>query len=161
VSAGAIAIAIFLGLATVGSLHKGEAPPITWVSEVAGTASVGACERSGPVSGQGFGYWWTCEVTVRLDDGRTVRVAIDHSVVSPADRGQPVPIVERCSNRPGEAPCRYSRPGGEILGLGVRLLRMVSYFVAVIGLLTALILLLRAVLGRRAYARLLRQGPSR
>ncbi len=66
-----------------------------------GTARVERCDRYGPVSLDGFGYHWACDVTVRWDDGRTERVTVRHGQLGPADVGRQVPLAERRSRGRG------------------------------------------------------------
>lgn len=59
-----------------------------------GTADVVACRRVGPVSGSGLGYWWSCDVVVRWDDGESGRYDVPGSLFRPADRDRAVPVRE-------------------------------------------------------------------
>ncbi|MEU8083163.1 DUF6346 domain-containing protein [Micromonospora sp. NPDC049101] len=45
-------------------------------------ATVHECRRVGPVSGDGFGYWWHCAVTVQTRDGREVRTVVSRRTMS-------------------------------------------------------------------------------
>jgi hypothetical protein len=63
----------------------------------------------GPISRDGFGYWWTCAVTVTTDDGRVIQTVVHRSIVTPADRGAKTPFRESCK-RHGFKDCSYGRP---------------------------------------------------
>ncbi|MFC8619749.1 DUF6346 domain-containing protein [Micromonospora purpureochromogenes] len=89
------------------------------------TATVRQCERAGPVSGNGFGYWWECDVAVRMRDGRTVETAVGHSVVTPDDQGRRVDFREACFGA-NNTKCHYGRPTWLLWGIAVSILGMVK-----------------------------------
>ncbi|BCJ59920.1 hypothetical protein Jiend_33420 [Micromonospora endophytica] len=72
---------------TVASFYPGTGAVRSTPAEQSAEAAVRDCQRVGPVSGEGLGYWWRCAVTVRTRDGREVKTVVGHSVVTPADRG--------------------------------------------------------------------------
>jgi hypothetical protein len=113
-------------------------------------AEVGACRRLGPVSADGFGYWWKCQVTVRVADGRVVNTTVDHSIVTPADAGRPVDFRESCK-RGGTTGCSYGRPTGRGWKVAVGALVLVEWCVLAFCAFMVLLLLVRGVLGRRGY----------
>jgi hypothetical protein len=157
-----IMVALYLVTATVMGLYHGN-QDIKGRPTTPGTATVGACDRAGPVSRYGLGYVWNCDVTVRLADGRTVTTKVEHSEVTPSDRNQPVPFVEVCSSRsPGKGDCYYWRPGNRLIAVLTRLLdfAVVATLVALGGMFYVLVL--RALLGRRWYGRIFRKRhPTR
>jgi hypothetical protein len=148
-----IMVALYLLTASVIHLYRGNQDvrgrPVT-----GGTATVGACQRSGPVSRYGLGYWWTCEATVQLEDGRTVATRLTNSVVTPTDRGTLVPIVEVCDK---SHHCYYWRPGNRVVAVAMRLLD-VAAVITLVGLAGSFyVIVMQALLGRRAYAFLFRK----
>jgi hypothetical protein len=60
-------------------------------ARVAGWATVRDCEQRGPVTNRGFGYWDSCRVLIRWDDGRTDSV-LSNGMFSPADTGRDVRV---------------------------------------------------------------------
>ncbi|MBO3737895.1 DUF6346 domain-containing protein [Actinoplanes flavus] len=46
-------------------------------AERVGWATVGSCTEHGPITNQGFGYWDSCRVTIRWDDGTATRLIND------------------------------------------------------------------------------------
>ncbi|MDG4785252.1 DUF6346 domain-containing protein [Micromonospora sp. WMMD1102] len=100
----------------VRNLYAGEPPRVSG-ERVTGTVQVGACDRVGPASAAGFGYWWYCEITVTLPDGRAVAAVVGPSVVTPDDRGRPPALVGYCS-RTEPDDCSFTREGRNLfLGL--------------------------------------------
>lgn len=80
-----------------------------------GAANVVDCRRVGPLSGSGLGYWWTCTVEVRWDDGDQDRYDLPGSRFTPADRAQPVAVREVARSGRGNLdadtrPVRADRP---------------------------------------------------
>src|SRR5690606_27216942 len=90
-----------------------------------GTAQVVACRRVGPISGSGLGYWWTCTLEVRWDDGGQGRYVLPGSRFTPADRDRPVPVRETARGDRGNLdvdtrPVRADRsPRIGLLAIGV------------------------------------------
>ncbi|WFE61009.1 DUF6346 domain-containing protein [Micromonospora sp. WMMD712] len=143
---------VTLGLTTALSHYHGESTP-TWSSPMHGRARTLACQQHGPVSLDGFGYWWTCGAEVTMADGRVIVVALGASMLTPDDQGKTVDLVERCSSSDRHE-CVYTRPGGGLVAVLIRLLHVLRVAVmAVIGLLAG-VFLLRGLLGRRLYGRL-------
>ncbi|AVT37127.1 DUF6346 domain-containing protein [Plantactinospora sp. BB1] len=97
----------------VRNLYAGEPPRVSG-ERVTGTAQVGACDRVGPVSTAGLGYWWDCEVTVTLSDGRTVSSVVGPSIVTPEDRDRPPTLVGYCS-RTEPDDCSFTQEGRNLL----------------------------------------------
>ena len=155
-----VALVLLGGIATVRHLYHGEID-LSSASRTAGVASVSTCSRVGPVSVHGFGYWWNCDVVVALADGRAVETRVDASIVTPADRGHPVRIVEVCDEA-GHRECVYSRDGSALVGYGVLVLGLVFRIVLVAGLFIGGVALLRGGLGpqrlHRYFAK--RRGPA-
>ncbi|MEV6926281.1 DUF6346 domain-containing protein [Dactylosporangium sp. NPDC051485] len=140
-------VVVWLAFATVLNLYKGNAAWRSSTPQTKATGTVQSCNRAGPVSGDGFGYWWQCRVTVTTQDGRVLDILLGHSVVSPADAGQPVDLREVCS-LPDHNGCSYGRPtGGWWPGLH-KIVRVLSYFPEFALLLCSLWAFLAAALGR-------------
>ena len=59
-----------------------------------GIANVQSCERVGPVSRHGFGYWWRCRVEVGWDDGVTETFVEGSSRFTPDDQRAGVAVGE-------------------------------------------------------------------
>ena len=89
---------------TVTGLYHGANGGQRYGDEVAATAEVGACRRTGPIAGDALGYWWDCDVTIRTAEGRVVRMTVDRSMVTPDDAGRPVPFQETCDRQAGAGP---------------------------------------------------------
>jgi len=107
-----LAVVTFLltgALITVASLNKGVYPAQDGNYDH-GTAAVLSCDRTGPVSQYGFGYWWTCRVEVSLSEGRLATTTVGRSIVSPSDVGRQVPFTEHCEGNDHDN-CTYGRPG--------------------------------------------------
>ncbi|MEU4528791.1 DUF6346 domain-containing protein [Micromonospora ureilytica] len=80
-------VASTLALDTVWSFYPGVGVFKSTPAQQPAEATVHECRRVGPVSGDGFGYWWHCAVTVRTRDGREVRTVVRHSTVTPRRPG--------------------------------------------------------------------------
>ncbi|MFC0003704.1 DUF6346 domain-containing protein [Micromonospora siamensis] len=145
-----------LGLTTVMSAYPGETTP-AWSSPESVRADVLRCARIGPVSSSGFGYWWRCQVMVMGPEGSTRKVTLSGSVVTQADMGRSIRLVERCTGRDSRE-CVYTRPGSEVVAAAFRLLHIVRFTVVAVGLVTIVLLLVRGVLGQRLYSRLVPSG---
>lgn len=57
------------------------------------TATVVDCEKDGPLSVSGVGYWWNCEVDIKDSDGETYRQNLPGSRFEPADKGKRFDMV--------------------------------------------------------------------
>ncbi|WP_229397952.1 DUF6346 domain-containing protein [Micromonospora okii] len=131
---------------TVASFYPGTGAVKSTPPEQPAEALVGDCQRVGPVSGDGLGYWWHCGVTVRTRDGREVETVVEHSVVTPRDRGKAVEFREVCYGK-DNSDCRYGRPVARVWALALSMMGIVR-----IGLLLLLAVgvsfaLVRAVVG--------------
>lgn len=94
VLAGALGFVLLEGFTTLYGLYPSTRTGYLSPSERAAVAEVGACRRLGPLSVDGFGYWWECEVAVRVEDGRVVHAVVDRSIVTPADEGRKIDFRE-------------------------------------------------------------------
>ncbi|MEH0936264.1 DUF6346 domain-containing protein [Micromonospora psammae] len=141
-----------LGLTTVISSYRGESTP-TWTSPVRVSVVANGCERVGPVSSYGFGYWWRCRAQVMDAEGRASEITLGASMVTPDDKNDPVALVERCS-AVDRRECVYTRRGGEAAAIGIRMLHVLRLVILVISATMAVLFLLRGFLGRKPYARL-------
>lgn len=145
-----LVLVIVLGLQTIHSLYRGEPSPRS-TNRIAGIGTVTGCQRVGPVTVNGFGYWWECAVVITLSDGRTVSSTVGPSVVKPSDAGHTVSLVGSCKRR-DYSHCIYTREGNYAIGLGVRLLGIVELVVVLFGGLFALWAMLLGLLGARLSA---------
>ncbi len=113
-------------------------------------ASVEHCERAGPLSTMGLGYWWVCRIRVESTDRGDVEALVDRSIVSEDDVGRTVELWEACGDTPGAA-CAYGKATGagwQIYAGGVRILGRILIFVL---LLSACFYFLMTVLGAPRY----------
>ncbi|GAA4619325.1 DUF6346 domain-containing protein [Saccharopolyspora hordei] len=60
-----------------------------------GTALATHCERVGPISRSGLGWYWSCEAEVTWSDGRTTREEFPSSQLTPRNTTEPAPVVHR------------------------------------------------------------------
>jgi hypothetical protein len=147
------AVAVFLLLllfTTVFSLYKGTRTGYLSPQERPAVAQVGACQRLGPVSADGFGYWWKCRVTARVADGRTVETVVDRSTVTPADAGRMVAFREACKGG-GLTRCSYGRPVGRGWKAALGALLIIEWSALALAAFLICLLLARAVPGHRGY----------
>ncbi|WP_200215213.1 DUF6346 domain-containing protein [Micromonospora coerulea] len=144
-------VVLSTGLAsTVTSFYSGTGVIKSSPKEQSAVAMVKKCQRVGPVSVYGFGYWWRCGVTVRMSDGRTVSTTVGHSVVTPDDRGRPVEFREACFGK-NNTECNYGRPTSLFWGLAVAVVVMVSRCLSLLLIIGAGFYLVRAVVGVPRY----------
>jgi hypothetical protein len=149
------------GLSTVESFYQGPTvvrmlpARLLAVSEVQGR--VGECVRTGPLSANGFGYWWLCQVTVQTA-GRSVTVALGKSMASPTDTGRTVELYEACTKN-GES-CSYGLRVGRGWGIAVAVLQVLHRFIGLLLFVFVLRYLLRALLGEDRFAALMSRGRA-
>ena len=153
-----IAAVVAGGLLTLESLYRGERSMSSGV-KTAGVARVNTCEHVGPLTRYGFGFWWECDATVSLADGRRIDVALGGSIVTPRDRGRDVAVVETCFD--DEGACSYTRAGSWFLGTSVHLLQLARRLAAIVGVFAATVCFLRGVLGWRLYSRVTRRRSKK
>ncbi|MCG5467306.1 DUF6346 domain-containing protein [Micromonospora sp. LAH09] len=154
-------VASTLVLDTVVSFYPGTGAYKSTPAQQQAEATVHECRRVGPVSGDGFGYWWHCAVTVRTSDGREVRTVVRHSTVTPHDRGSPVEFREVCYGK-GNTDCRYGRPAWRIWALALAALGIMRTALVLLLLLGTGLYLLRTVVGvPRYYAWVNRRAKGR
>lgn len=105
-----------------------------------GQATVDACNRQGPVSNQGFGYWNRCTVTIRWDDGTTSRLVSD-AVFTSADIGDQVRVGDLGEYRTSKKLAREGTPARPWLA-------WIGYVIGLAGILPGLVavLLIRELL---------------
>jgi hypothetical protein len=144
----AIWFVVGAAVTTVTNFYRGTGTS-DYGNRISATAEVGDCRRSGPIGGDGFGYWWECDVTVRPANGGVVRTVVEHSTVTPDDAGRAVPFQVVCSESGDD--CRYGRPTAYIWGVLVRLLDMVHVAFNVLLAFVAFMFLIDLVVGPRRY----------
>lgn len=93
--AGLCALALWAAMILLGLTGMTHFEPQAGTVDVSnrGVARVVGCEREGPVSLNGYGYWETCQADVVWEDGRTERLTAGPGQLTPEDRD--VPVVER------------------------------------------------------------------
>lgn len=142
-------VVFYLLCGTISNLYKGTGSGFLGPDERPAVAQVHDCTRTGPVSRQGFGYWWRCRVTVRVADGRTVQTTVDRSKVTPADAGRDVEFREACKD--GTTHCSYGRPTSKVVKGLFGALGLVEWLVLLFGAFVVVVFLWRGLLGVRRY----------
>jgi hypothetical protein len=154
--AAAVAVLVLLVFATLFNLYKGTRSGYLGPEEHPAVAVAGPCERLGPVSRDGLGYWWQCHATVRAADGRVITTVVDRSILTPADAGHTVAFREACKVDEGRhrSGCSYGRPSGRGWKGAMAALMLVERGLIAVCAIFVIVCLLRAVLGRSGYAKL-------
>jgi len=148
VSALALVPFLWLLLATLTGFYHGTGTP--WAGrEVPAVAQVGDCRRAGPVSANGFGNWWECQVEVKLAGGRTFATVVGNSMVTPADAGRPVEFRAVCDG--DSLDCSVGRPAPLIWAVLLTLLRMLQWAVSIVVACFVAVSLLDVVIGPHRY----------
>ena len=113
-------------------------------------ATVESCERAGPLSSMGLGYWWVCRIRVATADRGDIEAVVDRSIVSGDDVGRTIDLWEACGDKHGTA-CAYGKATGagwQFYAGGLRILGRILIFVL---LASACFYLLMTVLGAPRY----------
>ena len=144
VAYGLAAAVSWLTFATVLSCYPGTGywkhdPP-----EHRATGMVEHCEHHGPVSRNGFGFWWQCRTTVTVDDGSTAEVTLTRSIVTPDDIGYPVELRVAC---PTDGRCSYGRPTARGWAIVAQIGQYVAYLPTVVLLFAAGLGLVSTIFG--------------
>ncbi|GAA2914006.1 hypothetical protein Acy02nite_91020 [Actinoplanes cyaneus] len=113
-------------------------------------ASVESCQRAGPLSTMGLGYWWVCHVRVATADRGDVEAVVDRSIVSKEDVGRTVDLWEACGEKPGAA-CSYGKAVGAGWQIYEGVVRMLGRVLIFLMLVSACFYLLATVLGAPRY----------
>lgn len=92
-----VAVAVVLASLTVASATQATAA-FGDVSRT-GVARATSCQRHGPVSGSGFGYWYDCTAEVTWSGGERSTVSTGQSVLTSADIGHDVQVRELTGTR--------------------------------------------------------------
>jgi hypothetical protein len=96
VASAAVCLTILLLISTGDSLYGATTLVGPSNAEHPVVLHVESCQRVGPVSRSGFGFWWTCRVTGgRAGAASTV---IRRSIVTQADVGHDVTVQEFCDD---------------------------------------------------------------
>ncbi|MFG1884794.1 DUF6346 domain-containing protein [Micromonospora sp. NPDC049102] len=77
------AVVIFLLGMTATSLFPGSGAVYQGPGEHPVRVVVADCQRVGPISHRGLGYWWECDALATAADGTSREARIGRSVVSP------------------------------------------------------------------------------
>ncbi|MGW4467692.1 DUF6346 domain-containing protein [Micromonospora sp. NPDC004704] len=136
--------------ATVTSFYPGTGSTKGRSAEKSAIADVRECERSGPLSKYGYGYWYECRISVSVAGGEAVDAIVGRSIVRHADVGKKVELRQLCSLR-DSTDCRYGRPTSRFWTFLVLALGVVSRGVSIAFVLIILYYLLNAVIGQRRY----------
>ncbi|MEU8262027.1 DUF6346 domain-containing protein [Micromonospora sp. NPDC048999] len=155
-----IGVVVFLGSMTVASLLPGSRAGALGPGEQQVRAVVGDCQRVGPISRRGFGYWWECEASVITADGDVRNAWIGPSVVTHEDRGRAVELRESCRDKIHFTDCTYGRPTSRWLGLGMLLIVRLGWLVSLFSGFGVAMFLTRALLGAPRYFRFRGNPPS-
>ena len=142
------AFAVWAVVATGQSLYAGVGSRFGYSKEQTVAADVQSCQRRGPVSLDGLGYWWDCAAVVRTPDGRTPSLTLRHSIAGQGDAGKKLSIRELCGN--DNSGCTYGRPRNLAWGVLLRLLGIFEFLAIPVLLFVGLITFLGAVLTERA-----------
>jgi hypothetical protein len=143
----AMAFALWAVVSTATSFYAGVGSRFGYSKEQSVTADVQSCERRGPVSGDGIGYWTDCAAVVHTPDGRQAQVTLRHSIAGPADVGRTLTIREQCGN--DNSGCTYGVPRNLAWGVLLRVLHMVEFLVVPALVLVGLIPFISAFLTRK------------
>lgn len=150
--------AAWLILATVQSLYKGTGVAKATPPEKPAAVEATSCQRDGPITWSGFGYWWTCRATARVSDGREVKIVVTHSILAPGDVGRTVDFREACFGE-NNTRCVYGRPTNHLWAFLLELLGIVRAAVAFSFGFLAFVYLLGAIFGKDRANRII--GHSR
>jgi len=102
--------AVWLGGASLRSLYHGTGEVYPGrATDTPAVAYAQHCTRVGPVSGEGFGYWWDCSAAVDTVDGRWADITTHRSMLTPADIGRRTNMIESCRTA-DHRDCVYGRP---------------------------------------------------
>ncbi|MEU7905929.1 DUF6346 domain-containing protein [Actinoplanes sp. NPDC049118] len=103
-------------------------------AERTGRAVVDACDRHGPITNKGFGYWERCTVTITWDDGTVNRLNAD-AVFTSADVGAEIRVGDLGAYRTGKTLAREdtpSRPWLTWIGFAVGFIGVIPGLIAVL-----------------------------
>lgn len=129
---------LWFAFATVSSAYGGTGRSSSASSRERNvTAVVQSCHRQGPISLNGFGYWWTCRAAVGA-----ATVELRHSVATQQDVGRSVPVHELCANT-NYTDCKYGRIDTVGWGGVIQALHLIEVFLLPLLLLGAALGLIR------------------
>ena len=142
-----VGVAVSLTFSTVESWYPGTGSSTRGPTEQTVAVTVRFCERVGPVSHHGFGYWWECTI-VAPGHGSTV---VDRSILGPPDVGLDVELQQACFR---EDYCVYGKRVHWLVTTAFLALRIIDRLASVLFVSCALVWLARGVLGPERYWRL-------
>lgn len=154
----AAGLVVHIGLTTLENLYPGPdavraSRPVGRMPQHPVVADVTRCVRVGPLSGNGFGYWWECAATIRSEGGRETSTVLRRSIVSPSDVGTPVSLRAACPDAT-DTDCSYGRPANAALGIAVWAFQYVHLLILLGFLVFVLRYLARAALGEERFTAL-------
>lgn len=160
----AIWLVLWLGMLTLENLYHGTNSVNGRPPEQTAVAQVRSCQRVGPVSWYGYGYWWQCRATIHVADGRVVEATLTRSIASPADIGRTLTLREACFGK-NHTNCRYGLPSSDSWGFLVAMLHLLERVVTAGLAILAAMYLLVAIAGparaRAVFAWMSRRGRPR
>ena len=133
-AAGIGMVAVMLVLITVSRLDPGAPLHVDRL----GVASVESCTEHGPVSRHGYGITYTCQATVRWNDGDVDARTLSSGVATPNDIGDRIPVFQSEVVEP-----RYSMTVGRRDGASFRAWRPPVLVAVTLSLLALLVVMIR------------------
>jgi hypothetical protein len=146
-------------LTTVLDLYPGTGVVYARSEEKPAVVHTIGCVRQGPIGLTGLGYWWSCDVTVDVSDGRVVNTRVGRSILTPKDIGKAVDFREACFGD-NNTDCSYGRPVNRLWGLGAKLWRILRSLITIGFAAIGLTYLLGALLGEERTNRLIRHKKT-
>lgn len=141
-------VATYLAFSTALSWYPGTGASTSGPTETTVVARVESCTRVGPVSGQGFGYWWECRIAVPATGGGTRTEMVFRSIVSPSDVGRDVELQQACSG----GNCVYGRRVPWLVTTAFLAGRIIDRLVSILFACLALLWLARGIAPERYWA---------
>jgi len=145
------AISLYQGVGAIGA--KGP-------SEQAVQGTVQACHRVGPLSDQGLGYWWICDITVHADGRADTQGVLTRSIATPDQIGQTIELRERCFGEQN-TDCGYGKPTSTWGDIYLVVMRFAQYGIALALGISALFHGVLAIAGAPRYARFVERRAQR
>jgi hypothetical protein len=113
-------------------------------------ATVESGSRVGPLSAEGFGFWWVCRMQVETPWARGGEGGRGPSIVTVDDVSKTVELREACFDPP-DGDCRYGTAANAGWQLYAGILRLLRPALVFIFLVSSIFYLLAGVLGAPRY----------
>ena len=149
---------LWLGLQSAYSAFPGAPTGAGYQDAVTAAVTVESCDRSGPISWYGFGYWWTCQVQTTTG-GRAVRASVGNSILTDQDVGKQVTLYRAC-DRSGSS-CAIGRNESRWWEILLPLVKIIQLGVAFLTAMLSAAYLLGVVVGDEGFKRMLRGTVGR